>query len=88
MRFEPLMLLAQDTPKRPGGGYESIIFIVLIVVVLYFLILRPQKKKEKEHREMLSKVQRGDRVVTIGGVYGAVETVKEEYVILLVLQSG
>src|SRR3972149_2353254 len=84
MRFEPFVLLAQETPKPRGGGYESIIFIVLIVVVLYFLILRPQKKKEKGHREMLSKIQRGDRVVTIGGIHGEVENVKERHVILLV----
>ena len=84
MKFMPLLILAQETPKRPGGGYESIIFIVLIVVVLYFLILRPQKKKEKQRKNMLSKVQRGDRVVTIGGIHGEVTGVKEQSLIITV----
>lgn len=67
-----------------GRGYESLIFIVGIFAVLYFLILRPQKKKERQRKEMLSKLRRGDRVVTIGGVHGEVINVKEKEIILLV----
>ena len=85
MNFMPLLVLAQDeTPKPRGFDPTSIIFIVLIVVVLYFLILRPQKKKEKERKDMLSKVQRGDRVITIGGIHGEVTGVKEQSLIILV----
>ena len=85
MKFMPLLILAQEeTTKRPGSGYESIIFIVLIVVVLYFLILRPQKKKERQRKDMLSKVQRGDRVITIGGIHGEVIGVKEQSLIIMV----
>ena len=67
-----------------GRGYESLIFIVGIFAVLYFLILRPQKKKERQRKGMLSKVRRGDRVVTIGGIHGEVLNVKESEIILLV----
>jgi preprotein translocase subunit YajC len=62
----------------------DLIFLALIILVFYFLMIRPQKKKEKERQEMLSKIQKGDRVVTIGGIHGEVESVKEKHVILLV----
>ena len=46
--------------------------LVLIFVVFYFLLIRPQQKKVKEHREMLDKLRRGDRVVTNGGIIGQI----------------
>ena len=70
-----------------AGGQElfnTLIFAVLIFGVIYFLILRPQRKKEKDRQAMLAKLERGDRVVTIGGIHGEVESVKERHVILLV----
>ncbi len=73
-----LPLLAQ------GGLGETLIFVALIFGVLYFLILRPQKKKERQRKEMLSDIKRGDRVVTIGGIQGELTGVKEHHVILLV----
>lgn len=79
---------AQVTPApAPSAGFEMIktlLFAGAIFAVLYFLILRPQRKKDQQRKEMLSKVQRGQRVVTIGGIYGEVQTLKEEYCILLV----
>jgi preprotein translocase subunit YajC len=58
-----------------GGGGEALMQIlplVLIFVVFYFLLIRPQQKKAKEHKEMLGKLRRGDRVVTGGGIIGTV----------------
>ena len=85
----PMLWLAQTpapTTQAPAGGgmFQTILFAGAIFAVLYFLILRPQKKKDQQRRELLSKVQRGQRIATVGGVYGEVESVKEEYVILLV----
>ncbi len=73
---------AQGNPME--GLFSTLVFIGLMFAVLYFLVLRPQKKKEKDRQALLSKVQKGDRVVTIGGLYGEVTTVKEKYVVLLV----
>jgi preprotein translocase subunit YajC len=73
---------AQNPPSSPN--IFPLVFLVLIVVVFYFMISRPQKKKDKERREMISRVGKGDKVITVGGLYGEVETAKDDYVILLV----
>jgi preprotein translocase subunit YajC len=51
---------------------------VLIFVVFYFLLIRPQQKRAKEHKELLTKIQRNDRVVTTGGLIGKVAKVHDE----------
>jgi preprotein translocase subunit YajC len=64
-----------------GGGtaavFMQILPLVLIFGVFYFLLIRPQQKKQKEHRELLTKLKRGDRVLTAGGIIGQVTRVKE-----------
>ncbi len=56
----------------------------LIIVVFYFLVIRPQNKKTKDAKKMLEGIRKGDRVVTIGGMHGSVESVKDDAVILKV----
>jgi preprotein translocase subunit YajC len=70
-----------------GGGTQLVTMLVtfgLIIVVFYFLVIRPQNKKKKDANKMLSSIRRGDRVVTIGGMHGSVESVKDDAVILKV----
>lgn len=62
----------------PTGGLMSLAPLILIFVVFYFILIRPQQRKAKEHREMLAALQRGDRVVTGGGVFGTVIRVTPE----------
>jgi len=64
----------------PGGGdmIASLLPLILIFVVFYFLMIRPQQKKAKAHREMLSNLRRGDRVVTGGGIHGRVVRVEND----------
>jgi preprotein translocase subunit YajC len=60
------------------GGGDPLGFIIpmaLIFGVFYFLLIRPQQKKVKQHREMLSNIRRGDRVLTGGGIFGTVTKV-------------
>lgn len=77
---------AQEAPAAPPGMslLMGVVWIALIAAVFYFLVMRPQKKKDQERKAMLDKVQKGDRVMTIGGIYGEIVTVKENYVLLLV----
>ena len=56
----------------------------LIIVVFYFLVIRPQNKKQKEAKKMLEGIRKGDRVVTIGGMHGTVDSVKDDAVVLKV----
>ncbi|MFT5141633.1 MAG: preprotein translocase subunit YajC [Rhodothermales bacterium] len=58
--------------------------LILIFLVFYFLIIRPQKKKEDTRKKMIEAVQKGDKVVTIGGVHGSVTQVDETSVLLQV----
>lgn len=74
------ILLMQQQEGQAGGGYEQIIFLVLIIVVFYFFMIRPQMKKQKEVAKFRSSLQKGDKVVTTGGIYGKVNDIKENIV--------
>jgi preprotein translocase subunit YajC len=56
----------------------------LIILIFYFLIIRPQKKREKETKNMLSAMKKGDKVVSIGGIRGTIVSVKESTVVVKV----
>ena len=66
----------------PSGGMESMLLIVLMFVVLYFLMIRPQMKRAKEHKGMIEALQKGDEVVTAGGVLGRISRINENYITL------
>jgi preprotein translocase subunit YajC len=87
----PLLMGAPDQAGGAGGTTASLIstFIPfgLVILIFYFLIIRPQNKKQKETQKMLSALKKGDRVVTVGGVHGTIQSVKENTVILKVDES-
>ena len=62
--------------------YGSLIFIVLIIAVFWLLIIRPQSKKAKDEKKFRDSLQKGDKVVTIGGFHGRVTEVKENTVMI------
>jgi len=64
-----------------------IIFLVLIFAMMYFLMIRPQRRRQKEHQEMEKELRKGDRVITAGGIYGQVESLREDTVVLKI-ESG
>ncbi|MCL2834020.1 MAG: preprotein translocase subunit YajC [Treponema sp.] len=85
-----LMAAPQGTDAASGGGASAIInFLPLIAIIgiFYFLIIRPQSKKQKETQKMLSALKKGDKVVTIGGIHGVIQTVRENSVIVRVDES-
>ena len=55
-----------------GSGLASFVPLILIFVVFYFLLIRPQQKKAKEHQQFLGGLNKGDEVVTSGGIYGRI----------------
>ena len=72
-------------PSGGGGGTPGIVGlfpILLMFLVLYFLIIFPQQRKQKQHREMLNELKKGDRIVTSGGLHGMVANIKENIVVL------
>jgi preprotein translocase subunit YajC len=72
-----------------GGGFNwtIIVFLVLIFAMFYFLMIRPQRRRQKEQQELMAALQKGDRVITTGGIYGVIESVSEDSVVIKV-ESG
>ena len=65
-----------------GSGLIGILPMVLIFVVFYFLLIRPQQKRAKEHRNMVASLEKGNEVVTNGGVLGKITEVGDSFVTL------
>ncbi len=70
--------------NSPGNLIMTLLPVLLIVVVFYFFLIRPQRKKDKQVKEMLNNLKAGDRVCTIGGIYGTIVGIKDDTVTLSV----
>ena len=75
-------LLALQTAGAEQNPIMSFLSIILIFVVFYFFMIRPQMKRQKELRNFRDALQKGDKVVTTGGLYGKVHEVADYYVML------
>jgi preprotein translocase subunit YajC len=75
---------AQAGPATAGGAFMSLFVttILPIMVLYYFFFIYPQGKEKKKRDQMLSGIQRGDRVLTRGGIYGTVADIKENVLVL------
>ncbi|MEA4927319.1 MAG: preprotein translocase subunit YajC [Candidatus Limiplasma sp.] len=69
---------ATGTASATGGIVELIVPMVLMFAVFYFLLIRPQRKKDKKVKDMLSALKVGDRISTIGGIYGTILAIKDD----------
>ena len=78
------MFLLQAPAQQQGSGYSGLIMIVLIFVVFWLFFIRPQNKKQKEEQKFREALQKGDDIVTIGGIHGKVVEVKETTVLVSV----
>ena len=77
-------LLQAATASAQGGLLSMILPFALIFVIFYFFIIRPQNKKQKETKKMIDSLKKGDKIVTIGGIYGVVSSTKENTIIVKV----
>ena len=83
MNFNILSLEAKATQGAAGSGMlVMILFYALIIGAMYFLMIRPQRKKQKEEKKMRENLQIGDEVITIGGIYGRVISLKEDTMVI------
>ncbi len=81
-----LTILLQQ--KQGGGAFSTILMFGLILVVFYFFMIRPQQKKMKEARKFSESLEKGQKIVTIGGIHGKIEEVKDTTVIIGVEGGG
>ena len=72
--------MASNPNAQQGNPYSGIIMLVIMFAIFYFLLIRPQQKRAKETRAMLQALQKGDEVVTIGGILGKVTKVGDDNV--------
>ena len=80
------MTFLQETAAQPaaGGNMSFLIMMLPLFVVMYFFMIRPQQKKQKEIAKFRNELKKGDKIVTIGGIYGTVDEIREKYVIIVV----
>lgn len=88
-----IVTLASGCVAPEGGegegtsGLYMILFLVVLFAFFYFVMIRPQRKKQKEHQQMTQQLKRGDKIVTIGGIYGQIESVSDDSLVIKV-ESG
>ena len=63
---------------QQGGGIAAFLPFILIMFIIYFLMIRPQTKRQKEKDEMRKNIKKGDKIITMGGIYGTVQGIKEK----------
>jgi len=80
------MLLLMGSPES-GGGWMNLIFLAAIFAIFYFFIIRPQSQRQKEIQKMVDALEKGDKIVTSGGMIAKVTTVDEDTV-LAEIDSG
>lgn len=82
-------------PSQPGAGSSGgpgsmltgFLPLIIIFVIFYFLLIRPQQKRAKDHKAMLASLKKGDKVVTSGGIYGLVESVTDNTVVVKIAEN-
>lgn len=85
MNFLSMFLLdAAAGQESTGSSWTSFLPIILIFVVFWLFFIRPQNKKAKEQQKFRENLQKGDKIVTIGGIHGKVDEVKEHTVVVSV----
>ena len=79
-----LILLQSESA---GGGFSGMIMIIAMIVIFYFFMIRPQSKKQKEIKKAREAMQKGDHVVTAGGIHGKIKDIDENTVFIEIAPS-
>lgn len=81
------MAAATGAAPAQSEGTFSLFLIVAIFVLFYFMLIRPQSKRAKEHRDLVNKLQKGDEIVTAGGLVGKVANVDEQFMKIMISEG-
>ncbi len=79
-----VLLQAQGQAAAGGSGLSMILMLVLLFVIMYLFMIRPQKKRQKELDQFRESLKKGDKIVTIGGIYGTVDEIKDNSVLVVI----
>lgn len=84
-----LTILAQTDDAASTGGWQVLaLYAVIIGALFYFLMIRPQRNRMKKHQQLVSSLDVGDEVTTIGGIYGTIEFIDDESAVIQVEGGG
>jgi len=64
------------------GNIQQFLPLIIIFAIFYFILIRPQQQKQKKHKLMLDSLQKGDKIITIGGLYGIIRDIKGDVLTL------
>ncbi len=78
---------AQAGAQGGGSIYPTLIMVGLFFVFMYFMIIRPQSKRQKEHKQLMQSLDKGNEVITQGGVAGRIRDVGENFIVLEVAKG-
>jgi len=81
------ILLMAPQGKGQGGALGSFLMLFAIIIIFYLFLIRPQMKKQKEVRNFRSSLKKGDKVLTIGGIYGKITDIKDTTVTLEIAEN-
>ncbi len=78
---------AEGEEADPNSTWYMLAFLVAIFALFYFVMIRPQRKRQKQQQDMMQNLQKGDRVMTAGGIYGTIDSISEDSIVIKV-ESG
>lgn len=82
-----LFILLQTTTGTTANPLTSLLPLILIIVVFYFFMIRPQVKRQKELKNYRSSLNKGDKVITTGGIYGKLTDIKDQTVTIEIAEN-
>ena len=83
-----ITLIQQAAPSAGGSIMNSLLLFGPLILIFYFLILRPQSQQAKKHKAMVSELQRGDEIITRGGLIGKIKKVNDDELIICLLYTS
>lgn len=78
-----ILVMSQPTDGGEGSGFLGLLPFLLIFLIFYMLLIRPQIKQQKKKQSMIKALKKGDNVITVGGLHGIIEGVKESEDIII-----
>lgn len=83
-----LLMGGNPAPGQPAPNpIMSFLPFIVIILIIYFMMIRPQKKRQQEREKLIAGVQKGDKIVTVGGLHGTVQSTKEKTVIVKIADN-
>ena len=83
-----LTILMGAPQGRQGGGMMQFLPLLAIIVVFYFFMIRPQMKKAKDQKKYIEALKKGDKILTIGGIYGKIVEVRDDATLIMEIEDG